>query len=173
MYLITASLLNSWRYLLDSEYGNIEDFKKVLEKVPTPTTKAIETGFAFEKWCEQYFEETKGGMFQVTAKKVIGDYLLYGRVDCIKAGVIYDYKYTANYETGKFLENPQTAMYLELIPEAQKMSYIISNTNKFSIENLYREDYTRPEIEPIRTTVNQFMTWINANGYSMEKWITK
>ena len=94
-------------------------------------------------------------------------------MDFIKACVIYDYKYNANYETGKFLENPQTAMYLELIPEAQKMSYIISNTDKFSVENLYREDYTRQEIEPIMTTVNQFMIWINANGYSMEKWITK
>ena len=53
------------------------------------------------------------------------------------------------------------------------MSYIISNTDKFSVENLYREDYTRQEIEPIMTTVNRFMIWINANGYSMEKWITK
>ena len=69
MYLIIASLLNSWRYLLDSEYGNIEDFKKVLERVSTPATKAIETGFVFEKWCEQNFKETRGGMFQVTAKR--------------------------------------------------------------------------------------------------------
>lgn len=169
MYLITASLLNSWSYLLESEYGNIKDFEKVLAKVPTPTTEAIETGFAFEKWCEQNFEETKGGIFQMTAKKVVGNYLLYGRMDCVKAGVIYDYKYTKKYEPGKFLENAQTAMYLELLPEAKKVSYIITDKKDFS--NLYREDYTREEIQPIMQTVNQFIAWINRNGYSMEKWV--
>ena len=33
MYLITASLLNSWRYLLESEYGNIKDFERRLGRV--------------------------------------------------------------------------------------------------------------------------------------------
>lgn len=171
MYLITASLLNSWKYLFSS--GNVEQFKRVLDRVPTPSTEAIKKGFAFEKWCEQYFEETKGGVFQLTAKKEIENYLLYGRMDCVKAGVIYDYKYTAKYEPGKFLQNFQTAMYFELLPEAQKMSYIISDSDNFCVENLYREDYTRQEVEPIITTIHQFMNWINDNGYSMEKWITK
>ena len=105
----------------------------------------------------------------MTAKKVVGNYLLYGRMDCVKAGVIYDYKYTKKYEPGKFLENAQTAMYLELLPEAKKVSYIITDKKDFS--NLYREDYTREEIQPIMQTVNQFMAWINQNGYSMEKWV--
>ena len=60
-------------------------------------------------------------------------------------------------------------MYLELLPEAKKVSYIITDKKDFS--NLYREDYTREEIQPIMQTVNQFIAWINRNGYSMEKWV--
>ena len=171
MYLITASLLNSWNYLLKS--GNTKEFQKVLERVPTPSTEAIETGFAFEKWCENYFPETKDGMFQVTAKKAVGEYLLYGRMDCIKAGTIYDYKYTKRYDVGKFYDSIQTAMYFELIPVAKRMSYIISNTKNFSLDTIYREDYTREETQPIWISIEQFMKWIKDNGYSMQKWLVK
>ncbi len=171
MYLITASLLNSWNYLLKS--GNTEEFKRVLERVPTPSNEAIETGFAFEKWCENHFPETKGGMFQVTAKKAVGEYLLYGRMDCIKAGTIYDYKYTKRYDVGKFYNSIQTAMYFELVPEAKRMSYIISNTKKFHLDAIYREDYTREETASIFVIIEQFMKWIKDNGCSMEKWLVK
>ena len=117
IYLITPSLLNSWKNLLEKEYVTVEDFNQVLNREPTPSSESIEKGFMFEKWCENHYPETQGGVFQYAAKKPISfgnmEFLLYGRMDCIKAGIIYDFKYTANYECGKYYGNPQTSAYLE------------------------------------------------------------
>ncbi len=179
MYLITASLLNAWHRLLTPSMWerDIEkeknEFQRVLNRVPTPVNQFIEKGFAFEKWCEQNFEETKGGMYQVALQKEMGDYLLYGRLDCLKAGVIYDYKFSSRYEVGKFYDNYQTPMYFELVPEAYKMAYIITKTDKFSVDNILREEYTRKEAQPIIPVIDEFMGWIKSNGYSMEKWIAR
>ncbi len=169
MYLITASLLNSWKYFLNS--GNAEEFKKVLDRVPTPKNESIKKGFAFEKWCEENFEETKGGVYQVKVKKEIEDYLLYGVIDCLKEGVIYDYKFTKNYDVGKFLNNYQTSIYLELVPEAREIKYIITNKEDFNKDNIFTETYKREEKEPILPIIHMFMNWIENNNYSMEKWV--
>ena len=148
----------------------MEEFLRTLNRQPTPTNKYIERGFAFEKWCESELEETKGGVYQAAFKKEMGEYLLYGRLDCLKAGVIYDYKYSSGYEVGKFYDNFQTPMYLELIPEAFKMVYIVTKTDNFNADNIFREEYKREEIKPIKPNIDQFIRWINDNGYSMEKW---
>ncbi len=97
--------------------------------------------------------------------------MLYGRLDCLKAGVIYDYKFSSRYEVGKFYNNFQTSMYLELVPEAYKMSYIITKTDKFNVDDIYVEEYRREEARPIKLDIDLFMKWIVDNGYSMEKWI--
>ena len=49
-YLITPSLLNSWHYAIsqENEYGNLEDFKKVLSREPSEEKEAIKLGFQFE-----------------------------------------------------------------------------------------------------------------------------
>lgn len=170
MYLMTASLLNSWKYFL--QYGNVEDFKRTLNREETPINKYIERGFAFEKWCMENLEETKKGEYQVAVKKRIDDYLLYGRVDCLKDNIIYDYKYSRRYKVGKFKDNYQTAMYFELVPEATKIVYIITNTDKFSKDNIFYEEYKRNDIQiPILDTVHSFMKWIDDNNYSLNKWI--
>ena len=178
MYLITASLLNAWHRLItptlwdkDIEEEKAE-FMRVLNREPTPTNEYIEKGFAFEKWCEENLIKTKGGVYQVALKKEVGNYLLYGRLDCLKAGVIYDYKFSSRYEVGKFYNNFQTSMYLELVPEAYKMSYIITKTDKFNVDDIYVEEYRREEARPIKLDIDLFMKWIVDNGYSMEKWIT-
>lgn len=170
MYLITASLLNSWKYFL--KYGNIEDFQRTLNREKTPMNKYIEWGFAFEQWCMENLEKTKGGKYQLAVKKRTDNYLLYGRLDCLKDNVIYDYKYSSGYKTGRFKDNYQTAMYLELVPEATKVVYIVTNTDKFSKDNIFYEEYTRNDIQlPILDTVHRFMKWIDDNGYNMDKWI--
>ena len=38
-HLITASLLNAWKYLLESEYSTMDSFLEVLNKVPRETKK--------------------------------------------------------------------------------------------------------------------------------------
>lgn len=175
MYLITASLLNSWNYFL--KYGNAEDFKRVLSRQSRPTNKYIEIGFEFEKWCENNLNETLKGAYQVSLSKSIDNYFLYGRIDCLKAGIIYDYKYSSRYEMGKFYNNYQTSMYLELVPEARKMVYISTSENKnFNEDDIYYEEYEREDTKPIMQIIEVFMKWIRDNGYIdyMDKyWIAK
>lgn len=129
-YYITPTLLNSWQYNIKN--GTLEDFIKVLNKEQFEPTESILKGFEYEKYMQENYEETKNGSYQVKVSKEYGDYLLYGIIDCLKGGIIYDYKYTKNYEVGKFFNNNQTLMYLEMVPEAKKMIYLI--TNKFEDE---------------------------------------
>ncbi len=126
-YYITPTLLNSWQYNIKN--GTLEDFIKVLNKEEFEPSESILKGFEFEKYMQENYEETKNGVYQVVVSKEHGDYLLYGIIDCLKGGIIYDYKYTKNYDVGKFFGNHQTPMYLEIVPEASKMVYLI--TNKF------------------------------------------
>lgn len=186
-YLITPSLLNSWRYAIspENDYGNLEDFKKVLSREPIEETEAIRTGFEYEDFMIKNYEQTKNGCYQVKLSKDIvtktGVYVLYGRLDCLKAGKIYDYKYTGSYDVGKFFNNYQTAIYLELAPEAFEMEYLICNNYKAGkkIEelNIYHETYTRKEVNiDLGYEIDCFIYWLKANNlYSIfcDKWESK
>ena len=183
-YLITPSLLNSWKYAIsnENEYGNLEDFKKVLSREPIETTEAIETGFKFEDYMIQNYELTKNGCYQVKLSKNIitktGNYVLYGRLDCLKAGTIYDYKYKWSYDVGSFIDSYQHPIYFELCPEANKFEYLISNNYKEGKEleniNLYHETYFRDEIKMnLADEIDNFIQWLKTNnllGVYQEKW---
>lgn len=184
-YLITPTLLNSWKYAisLDNEYGNLEDFIKVLSKEPMEETENIKIGFQFEDFMIKNYELTKNGCYQVKLSKNIttdtGEYVLYGKLDCLKAGVIYDYKYTSSYDVGKFYGSYQTLIYFELCPEASEFCYLISNNYKEdkSLEeiNLYKEIYTRNDIEEVNINqeIDNFISWLKTNDlYNLycEKW---
>lgn len=134
-FYITPTLLNSWSYCIKN--GTLEDFIKVLNKEEFEPSESIIKGYEFEAYMQENYEETKNGAYQVVIQKEHGDYLLYGKVDCLKGGIIYDYKYTKNYDVGKFFNNHQTLMYLEMVPEAIKMVYLI--TNKFEKQNISSE----------------------------------
>lgn len=190
-YYITPTLLNSWQYNIKN--GTLEDFIKILNKEEFEPTESILKGFEYEKYMQENYEETKNGSYQVKVSKEYGDYLLYGIIDCLKGGIIYDYKYTKNYEVGKFFNNHQTLMYLEMVPEAKKMIYLI--TNKFEkIENpdinfkdiekieyevgdIFREEYTKDLFpETIESVLHKFIEWLKAyNLYDLytEKWKCK
>ena len=192
-YYITPTLLNSWQYNIKN--GSLEEFIKVLNKEEFESTENIQKGFAFEEYMQENYEETKGGAYQVKISKEYGDYLLYGIVDCLKGGIIYDYKYTSNYEVGKFFNNNQTLMYLEMIPEAKKMVYLI--TNKFEKEipliaplnyeyngeyeykvgEIFREEYTKDLFpETIDSILHKFENWLkqyNLFEIYAEKWKCK
>ena len=190
-YYITPTLLNSWQYNIKN--GTLEDFIKVLNKEEFEPSESIQKGFEFEKYMQENYEETKGGAYQVKVSKEYGDYLLYGIIDCLKGGIIYDYKYTNNYEVGKFFNNHQTLMYLELVPEAKKMVYLITNkfdktdypditfqnTDKitYDVGDIYREEYTKDLFpETIDSILNKFETWLkqyNLFDTYAEKWKCK
>ncbi len=191
-YYITPTLLNSWQYNIKN--GTLEDFIKVLNKEQFEPTESILKGFEYEKYMQENFEETLGGAYQVKVSKEYGDYLLYGIIDCLKGGIIYDYKYTKNYEVGKFFNNHQTLMYLEMVPEAKKMVYLI--TNKFEqkahisvpIDNenvatvettveIFREEYTKDMFpETMNSILHKFEQWLkqyNLFDLYKEKWKCK
>lgn len=183
-YLITPSLLNSWKYAIsqDNEYGNLEDFKKVLSREPTEETEAIKTGYQYEDFMIKNYEPTKNGCYQVKLSKDIttstGNYVLYGRFDCLKAGKIYDYKYTSNYDVGKFYSNYQTPIYLELEPNATEIEYLVCNNygegKKLEELNIYHEVYRRDEIKlDITQEIDNFINWLSVNkllDLYHEKW---
>lgn len=137
-YYITPTLLNSWQYNIKN--GTLEDFIKVLNKEEFEPSESIIKGYEFEAYMQENYEETKNGAYQVKVSKEYGDYLLYGIIDCLKGGIIYDYKYTKNYNVGKFFNNHQTLMYLEAVPEANKMVYLITDKyEKVPISNISKE----------------------------------
>lgn len=190
-YYITPTLLNSWQYNIKN--GTLEDFIKVLNKEEFEPSESILKGFEFEKYMQENYKETLNGSYQVKVSKEYGDYLLYGIIDCLKGGIIYDYKYTKNYDVGKFFNNHQTLMYLEMVPEAKKMVYLI--TNKFEVEDyadidymntakieytvgdLFREEYTKDMFpETIDSILHKFENWLkqyNLFDIYAEKWKCK
>ena len=190
-YYITPTLLNSWQYNIKN--GTLEDFIKVLNKEEFEPTESILKGFEYEKYMQENYEETLNGAYQVKVSKEYGDYLLYGIIDCLKGGIIYDYKYTQNYEVGKFFNNHQTLMYLEMVSEAKKMVYLITNkfekleypdmdfkniaNVKYEIGDIFREEYTRDMFpETVDSILHKFEEWLktyNLFDLYTEKWKCK
>ena len=199
-YYITPTLLNSWSYCIKN--GTLEDFIKALNKEPFEDTESIIKGKEFEAYMQENYEETKNGAYQVKVSKEYGDYLLYGIIDCLKGGIIYDYKYTKNYDVGKFFNNHQTLMYLEMVPEASKMVYLITNkfdTNypvkcidiikiegamamqdvpmEYKVGDIFKEEYTKDMFpETMDSVLHKFEQWLKAyNLFDLyaEKWKCK
>lgn len=183
-YLITPSLLNSWKYAisLENEYGNLEDFKRVLLREPQETAEAQQLGYDFEDFMIKNYKQTKNGCYQVKISKEIttqtGSYVLYGRLDCLKAGTIYDYKHTSSYDVGNFYGNYQTSIYFEICPEANEFEYLICNNYKksknFEELNIYHEVYKREDNKiNVKQEIDNFISWLKVNDLHnlyCEKW---
>ncbi len=116
-----------------------------------------------------------GGLLQYRAKKEIEvggmKFVLYGRLDCLKAGTITDIKFSSSYDRGKYITSTQHPVYMELIPEAQKFTYIISNGTE-----VWTETYDRAETPDIRPIISNFLDWLYTVGLMQtyqEKWEAK
>ena len=100
------------------------------------------------------------GQYQVKASRPLVvdgvEFICYGILDFLKAGVIYDTKFSRTYRVGKYLDSPQHPMYFYLCPEVQRFEYIISDGNY-----IYREAYSPEDTVPIENTVRQFMRWMD------------
>ena len=188
-YMVTHSLLSIWLYAISenpyedatTERDPMADFMATLKREPTPTTDAMQKGIDFEnlvtaivngagdKTNEWYYAANRvagfvrGGILQYSAKKQVRigtrDVLLYGRLDALKGGVIYDIKYTGHYEAGKFFDSTQHPMYLRLVPEAREFSYLVSNGKEF-----WQETYRRDETADIDRIVANFYDWLDVQG---------
>lgn len=116
------------------------------------------------KWydaAEKVARRCAGGILQYKAKKTIEvggiSLLLYGRLDCLKAGEIIDIKFTKNYDAGKFFPSTQHPTYFELIPEARQFTYLASNGSA-----VWPETYRREEAPSIFPVISDFLDWLRA-----------
>lgn len=200
-YMITHSLLSSWLYAMKNnpyedattERDPYADFLKTLNREPTETTEAMWNGIHFEDlvtaimngnadptdiWyaaAENVAKRIKGGILQCRASKEIEvngyKILLYGRLDALLAGVIYDIKFSKSYDVGKYIDSTQHPTYFELVPEAKEFTYLVSNGT-----NVWPETYRRDESQDIKVIIADFFSWLNAQGLMKtykEKWLAK
>ncbi len=183
-FLMTQSLLASWLWLYkatDSQKAQAE-FLRTLERRRERPTAAMLDGIRFENMVTAYCEGTppepghqwetgvqsvgdavRGGQFQVAAsadRRIAGtDFVLYGRMDALRAGVIYDIKFSRSYAPGKFLDSPQHPMYFACCPEGRRFVYLVSDG-----KGLCREEYLPGQSPPIEDTIQQFMDYLRDAG---------
>lgn len=199
-YLITPSLLNSWLYIYEcvnkvreSENDTIcledkqtdamvkakGDFINTLNRIPSEPNQYMLDGIQFEQDC--YDGKTcispiiEGGAFQIVGKKnvIINglNILMYGRLDVLKGGVIYDIKRVQKYNAQKYKWSAQHGFYLDLFNRAYKFEYLAYDGNR-----LHREGYYRDEYKPTQEVIIEFLNWLNSNNLLeiyKEKWTTK
>mgnify|MGYP000851683466 CR=1 FL=1 len=178
-FLVTQSLISSWQWSYKTDNG-YEDFLKTLRREPIQPTKAMLAGQHFEnvlnaalngadidpahEWYKpitELYPTLFGAQQQVRLSRdmrVDGmNFVLYGVLDYLKAGVIYDTKYSKTYRSvGKYLDSPQHPMYFALVPEAYEFQYKICDGRY-----VYTEAYRPDEVEPIERTISQFMAFLD------------
>lgn len=180
-FLITQSLISSWLWSYKLEDG-YDDFLSTLKREPQQQTTAIRDGIIFEnclnevlkgaeipdthEWhkpIKQMARYLADSQQQVALSKDITvdgiDFVLYGILDYLRCGIIFDCKFSKTYSVGKYLTSPQTSAYFELVPEAYEFQYIICD-GKY----VYREKYRRDEVEPITKTIHQFIEFLKRYG---------
>ena len=198
-YLMTHSLLSSWLYAIkDNPYEDatterdpMEEFMQVLRREATETTDAMQKGIDFEdlvtdivnghgdpenKWfdaAQKVADIVRGGQLQYKARRHITvsgmDFVLYGRLDCLKAGTIIDIKFSSGYERGKYFDSTQHPTYMEIVPEATQFTYVVSNGTE-----VWTEPYRRDEVSDIKPVISDFLSWLEAVGLMAlykEKWV--
>lgn len=130
---------------------------------------------SFPRWytaAENVACVVRGSQFQYKAKKTVTicgtDFLLYGRLDALKAGTIYDIKFSKSYDRGKYYGSTQHPLYLELVPEARQFMYLVSNG-----ADVWTETYFREDTKSIFPVIADFTDWIKSQGLFPifdEKW---
>lgn len=188
-YMVTHSLLNSWNYALkenpyedaSSERDPMADFMATLRREPIPVNEAMQNGNDFEALVTSILEgrgtpahrwdeaaravatRIKGAQLQHKASRTVRvgnmDVFLYGRLDALKAGVVYDIKFSQNYDIGNYYDSTQHPMYMTLVPAATDFVYLVSNGT-----NVWMEHYTRENTPDILVTVQQFFDWLTTMG---------
>ena len=203
--LITQSLLSAWNYLFSCHEGYedeaLEDLMRTLRREPSVPNEAMRNGIEFEKEVMKAVagvrrtphKKWESGITAVATAlngasthvklscvvKVSGQsYLLYGILDALKAGIIYDVKFTnkslssgsSSYEPGKYLDSAQHPAYFKLVPEAYEFRYLISDGQDYCTEAYRRKD--APLIEGI---IAEFIDSIDGMGLLplyKEKWVS-
>lgn len=199
-YLITPSLLNSWGYIYNcidnvreaqSDTMCLEDkqakrqkeayesFLKTLNREHIEANKYMLEGIKFEQDCydgKTCFSDTiKGGAYQIVGMKHVEvdgiKFLMYGRLDVLKSGIVYDIKRVARYELPKYAKSYQHRFYLDLFPRAYKFEYLI-----YDGYNEHHEIYYREDTEPTVNVISRFIHWLKEHDLLdiyFDKWESK
>lgn len=188
LLLITPSLLNSWGYIWECRKGvresegdeisiedkrdlasdkAMEEFLKSLNREPIPDNEFMRRGREYEE--ATYKGETlaspyvQGGRFQLVGKKKVEvdgmGFLMYGRLDCLKGGVIYDIKRVSRYAPQKYRDSYQHGFYLDLFPRAHRFDYLVDDGKALHIETYYRGQYV-----PTEKAIRDFVGWLRSQG---------
>jgi hypothetical protein len=184
MYLITPSLLNSWSYQfeVDDEYAekSRKEFLSYLKREQVEKNEFMIRGIEFEEECIKgnvpvISELIQGGAYQYSGKKEVEvdgvKFLMYGKHDVLKAGIIYDIKRVSKYETQKYFGSYQHHFYFDLVPEADKFVYLINDGSKTFIE-----EYHRDEKIDLTRVISDFMKWLENNGLFeiyLDHWVAR
>lgn len=189
-YKITQTLLSTWLWSFKSDRG-YEDFLNTLNRVKIKPTQAMLDGIQFEnvvnavldgteieethKWYKPIMQlkpilENSQKQVVVFRDIILNNtiFTLCGVLDFLKAGIIYDTKYSKTYKFGKYLNSPQHSMYFRLVPEAYEFNYVICDGDSVFIEKYYPED-----VEPIENLIVYFMRYLENNNLLntyFEKW---
>ena len=190
-YLLTQTLISSWLYQFncgdEQEEEARADFLRTLRKEPKETTEAMQNGIDFEnevykivhdvprsphaKWeggIQAVATVLRGAQTQVRASRgleLAGDeYLVYGVLDAIRAGVIFDVKFSnktfgSTELAGKYLDSPQHPAYFWIVPEAYEFRYLGSDGF-----DLYVETYRPEDCRPFGKIAAEFIESLRADG---------
>lgn len=190
-YLITQSLLSSWAYSFNAAEGFEEeakaDFLRTLHREKSEPNENMLNGIEFEnevymaaasvprpphkKWEEGIVKIApiiQGAPVQVKVARElqVGDmtFLVYGILDALKAGTIYDIKFLnssmgSSELAGKYLESPQHPFYFYLVPEAFEFQYLVSDG-----KDLYIEKYSREDSRQASDCIAEFISSITQLG---------
>ena len=202
-FLITQTLLSSWGYMFncyeDGQEAAQASFLQTINREPIEQTAAMRNGVEFErevyktaagirrqphpKWesgIQAVATVIKGAPVQVRVQREIEvcgiNFLLYGILDAVKAGTIFDVKFVnkgfGSLElAGKYFDSPQHPAYLYSLPEANRFEYLVSDGN-----DLYKEAYDRTNTRPISEIIAEFVQSVSAMGLLelyKEKWAAK
>ena len=187
---LTKTLVDSWywSYRLDDGW---DTFMKVLNREPIQPSVKMLQGTQFEnclnnvldgnpisedhEWygvITQLAEYLDGSQQQVVLTRGITvdgvDFLVHGVLDYLRAGVIYDLKFTKNYHLNKYLHSSQHPFYMYLVPEARRFEYCVSNGTDVFFEKYPR--YIIPEAEDIIRDFMKFLDKQNLVDTYCEKW---
>ena len=178
---VTQTLLSAFDWIERKEDG-FDDFLRTLNRQPKEASEAMLNGIEFEamvnkaldgippdpehKWAKnarQLARYLDGAQQQVTLFREVDvdgqTFLLHGVLDFLRAGVIYDTKFSKTYKLGKYRTSPQHPMYFALVPEAYEFQYLICDGNW-----VYGETY-RPDItEPIEGEIRDFVAFLKRYG---------
>lgn len=190
-YHITQTLISAWNYMYSCRDECVDDardaFINTLCRLPQEPTEAMTNGILFEhevyleaagavrephvKWesgIKAVASHIQCAQTQVRLERdlLIGDkqFVVYGILDALKAGTIYDVKFCnksfhSTELAGKYLNSPQHPTYFYIVPEAYQFKYLVSDG-----KDLYTETYTRNNTTPFEDIASEFVKYLEDTG---------